>query len=296
MALRAAVTARLKTAVATGHNRSLSELLRQFAYDRLLYRVFTSDDRERWVLKGATALLTRLLGQARHSVDIDLYDQSGTLDAAEAALREAAEREVGDHFRFVLAPGVRIAEGGVALRVNVIAFLGVTQFAQFNVDLVAGTGMTGTPEEADALVSVDLPGVARTTYRVYPLADHVADKVLAIIERHVRLDGVEVSSTRYRDLVDLVVIARREAVYAEALREALTVQGERRGIELPREFQPPDTVAWRAGYARVARDVMDLEEMEFDAAVETVRAFIDPVLQDSAGGRWSPDEQAWVDG
>src|ERR1700674_3758457 len=95
-ALRAAITARLRTAASKDKNRSLPDLLRQFVYDRLLYRIFTSEDADRWVIKGATALLARLHGEARHSIDVDLYNRQGGLDDAEAALRAAAERDVGD--------------------------------------------------------------------------------------------------------------------------------------------------------------------------------------------------------
>jgi hypothetical protein len=268
--------------------------MRQFAYDRLLYRVFTSDDRDRWVLKGATALLARLEGEARHSVDIDLFDQSGDLSKAEAALRAAAARDVGDHFRFVLAPGRRLAEEGVALRVGVRAFLGVTEFATFNVDLVTNTGMTGAPEETQPLVRVDIPGVPQTTYRIYPLADHIADKVFAIVERHTRAGGITIPSTRYRDLADLVVIATHETVDADALVAALRAQSERRRIPIPTELRPPDDPRWRAGFATVVRDVHAMEEKDFDAAVVVARGFINPVLDGTAKGEWVPEQQAWI--
>ena len=55
-ALRQAVTARLR-AVATPHGRwTLAELQRQFAYDRLLARLYVIDNS--WILKGAVALLS----------------------------------------------------------------------------------------------------------------------------------------------------------------------------------------------------------------------------------------------
>ena len=64
----------------------VSALLRQFSYDRLLCRVFSTDP-ERWVLKGATAMLARLEGRARHTLDVDLYRRDGSLTDAERALR-----------------------------------------------------------------------------------------------------------------------------------------------------------------------------------------------------------------
>ncbi len=85
-ALRRAVTDRLRT-LARDQDAQLADLQRQFAYDRLLARLFVREP-ERWVLKGATALLARLGGAARHTVDIDLYRPGERLAEAEAALRE----------------------------------------------------------------------------------------------------------------------------------------------------------------------------------------------------------------
>jgi hypothetical protein len=70
------------TAIAKDDRRyTVDELQRQFAYDRVLARLFTSPDADMWVLKGAGALLARL-EHARHSKDIDVYF---AVRAAEAA-------------------------------------------------------------------------------------------------------------------------------------------------------------------------------------------------------------------
>jgi hypothetical protein len=154
--------------------------------------------------------------------------------------------------------------------------------------------MTGAPDEAEPLILVDVPGVPQTTYRIYPLADHIADKVLAMVERHARQDGTAIASTRYRDLVDLVVIARREAVEADAVMVALRAQAKRRHLDLPDELEPPDNPGWRAGYVRIARDVPGLKEKDLGVAMQTAKRLVDPVLQSTARGRWSPDHQAWI--
>jgi hypothetical protein len=93
-ALRRGVTDRLRT-LAREQQAQLADLQRQFAYDRLLARLFLSEP-DRWVLKGATALLARLHGAARHTVDIDLYRPEARLEEAEAALRTAAAIDLGD--------------------------------------------------------------------------------------------------------------------------------------------------------------------------------------------------------
>jgi len=57
-AMRNAIADRLRP-LARERGVELSSLQRQFAYDRLLSRVFRSEP-DRWVLKGATAMLASL--------------------------------------------------------------------------------------------------------------------------------------------------------------------------------------------------------------------------------------------
>lgn len=244
--------------------------------------------------KGATALLARLHGAARHTLDIDLYRPAAPLDDAEAALRSAASLDVGDFFRFTLEPGRRIDAGRTTLRVPVTAYLGATEFARFHVDLVAGLAMTGVPEDAAPLVPAVLPGIVYVRYRVYPIVDHIADKVCALLEVHPRIGRPAQASTRYRDLADLVVIAHTQAVRGPELARALASEAARRGIELPTTFRTPEASGWVSGYARVARDVPGLAEHDLEAALSTVKRFLDPILGGTVTGNWRPDRQGWT--
>jgi Nucleotidyl transferase AbiEii toxin, Type IV TA system len=92
--------------------------------------------------------------------------------------------------------------------------------------------MTGEPEEVPPLVDIDM-GLPRPTYRAYPVADHIADKLCAMLETHPRATGERVESTRYRDLVDLATFARSSAVDGDALAIALRSESARRGLKLP---------------------------------------------------------------
>jgi Nucleotidyl transferase AbiEii toxin, Type IV TA system len=291
-ALRQAISDRLRQLARQRPGAQLADLQRQFAYDRLLCRVFVSEP-EAWVVKGATALLARLGGSARHTVDLDLYRRDAGLEEAEVALRAAASLDLDDFFRFALSPGRRVAQGRASLRVPVIVYLGATEFARFHVDLVTGLAMTGEPDEVAPLVPLELPGVGSIRYRAYPIADHVADKVCALLELHPRAAGSAQASTRYRDLADLALITHTLSVAADELRRAIASEARRRGIELPEVLVAPQASGWRTGYARVARDVPRLPERDLDAALATVRRFIDPVLAGTASGRWTPHSLAW---
>jgi hypothetical protein len=290
--LRQAVTDRLRQLALDRPGMHLTDLLRQFAYDRFLARVFTARS-DGWVLKGATALLARLGGSARHTADIDLYHPGTSLDAAEEALRVATSADIGDFFRFELSPGRRIAEGRATARVQVITYLGATEFARFHIDLVTGLAMTGEPEVAPSLLQIELAGIDRVLYQVYPIADHIADKVCAMLELHSRESGSPQPSTRYRDLVDLALIAHTQVVNATGLARALASESRRRGMVLPNRLSVPASVGWRAGYARSAREAPALVERELSAALATVAMLIDPILDGMATGVWDPDSRSW---
>lgn len=162
-ALRAALTNRLKN-LAASSPFTVTELHRQFAYDRLLARIFSAPDADRWVLKGAAALLARL-DVARHSKDIDLSWQSAAdLDEAEQAFRAAARCNVGDFFVFEIGPAAPLV-GDKGRRFAVVARLGGRPFAAFSVDLVAGQSMTVSPEAVPPLVALEIPGLLRVDYR-----------------------------------------------------------------------------------------------------------------------------------
>src|SRR2546421_1375563 len=292
-ALRAALTDRLKKLAACSPF-TVTELHRQFAYDRLLARVFSAPDADRWVLKGAAALLARL-DVARHSKDVDLSWQS-TVDLVEAehAFRAAAGRYVGDYFVFDVGPAAPLV-GDKGLRFAVVAGLGGRPFAAFSVDLVAGQSMTTAPEAVAPLVAVEIPGLLRVDYRAYPLVDHIADKVSACLETHARGGGTVTVSSRYKDLVDLVLIARTQQPAAADLRRAVLSETGRRSVGLPPEFVMPGPL-WPAGYEAKAAEGPQLGELgRFPAAMALVKKMLDPVLAGTAVGRWDPDRTEWTD-
>jgi hypothetical protein len=293
-ALRRSVTDRLRAAGAGKPHVSLTDLLRQFAYDRLLCRVFSGDGADHWVLKGATAMLVRLGSDSRHTRDVDLYSDTGSLDEAEAAFRVAAAQDMRDFFRFEAAPGVPVAGPSKTRRIRVTAYLGATRFASFPVDLVTNLNMTGTPEILGPLIRTKLPGIATTAYRVYPAADHVADKVCALLEVHDRVGGAPQPSTRYRDLVDVTMFARTTMFRAEALIRAVRSEAARRGLTLLDQLTVPSTPDWPAGYAREARTLPALVDRDLRSATDTAKRLVDPVLSGVAAGRWDPPALTWT--
>jgi hypothetical protein len=286
-AFRRALTDKLKAAAETSR-WSLPQLQRQMAYDRLLERLYIVD--EGWIVKGATALLARDLG-VRATVDIDVYRAMAS-EVAERELRDAAVQDIGDWFRFEIGPAHAVRNASDGMRIPVAAYIGATPWATFHVDLVGSdVTMTGEPEDMPALARVVMPDIEQHGYRVYPLVDHVADKVAATFDRY---GDLEAPSTRYKDLVDLVAIATGASVEAAAQMTALASEAKRRGITLPQRFGVPTRALWERGYAAEAGRSLLPVARTLDDALALVTPFLDPLLDSTAFGAWQPEQARWL--
>jgi hypothetical protein len=286
-AFRRALTDRLRAIAAPHGPWPLPDLQRQFAYDRLLVRLYLLDDA--WILKGATAMLARRIA-VRHTIDIDVY-RAAHRDQAERDLRTALNLDARDWFRFEARRARPIADGATGLRIPIVARLGTTTWASFHIVIVAeGVRMTGAPDHVPALAAVAIPGLQQPGYRAYPIIDHIADKTCAILER--QASGKR-PSTRYKDLVDLVTLTANAHVSAEAQHRALTSEAQRRQIALPTRFDVPDTALWEPGYAAEARRAVIPTVTNLQDALAHVRPYLDPLLAGTATGFWDPERDRW---
>lgn len=313
-ALWRSLTARARTAAAES-SRPINELLRRFVYDRFLARIFADlstvpnpaldpSGGSEWVLKGGTAVLARV-HDARHSKDVDLLHRLGDIDDALAALRAAAGRDLGDHFRFALGTvrsvGGDQQPGLTGYRVQVDAYCGVRRCESFGIDLVTGSVMTAAPELVRSSTPLDLPGLPAPTVRAYPVVDHIADKIAATEARYRRgptdstADGGAggAESTRVRDLVDLIVLARTQPVDGSALRVAIAAERAHRDLAHRDAFTVP--AGWATTYPRLAATTTHCQELpQLAQAVALVAAFVTPAMTGHADHHeWSPHDQTW---
>ncbi|HEY0186596.1 MAG TPA: nucleotidyl transferase AbiEii/AbiGii toxin family protein [Cellulomonas sp.] len=289
-ALWRAVTDRAKAAAQITGGES-GALVRRFVFGRFLARVF-ADPSTPWVLKGGTAVLARV-HDARTTKDVDLLHQLVDIDAAVEALRAATRTDLADHFRFVITavgPNVGGQPEVVGARVTVDAYCGAVRRDVFGVDLVTGALMTSTPE-ALADTVLDVRGIEAPTMRLYPVVDHIADKLCATQAMY-GTDG-ERPSSRVRDLVDLVVLARSQDVDGSALITAVHSEWTHRSLPGAPVFAPP--AGWARRYPPEARKTPAVADLTvFADAVALVGGFLAPVLDGRAAGlRWVATELSW---
>jgi hypothetical protein len=82
-------------------------------------------------------------------------------------------------------------------------------------------------------------------------------------------------------------------VDAEQQRVAFWSEAERRAIPRPSRFVIPDRALWERGYrAEADRSLLPLAHT-LDEALAIVCAFVDPVFDGTAAGRWDPADGRW---
>ena len=288
-AVESAIKDAAKNAHAADPSRQVGDLIRQACYDRFLCRVFSASEDSEWVLKGGTGMLARV-PTARRTLDADLFRAGHDKDHALADLRRLAELDLGDHFRFVyrehhaiLADDIQPYTDG--FRVTFDAYLGVKLVDTIKIDLSAGTLPTDNPQVEEPANRLPLPRLVSYPYRLYPVANQIADKVCATIA-----DYNGRPSSREKDLVDLVVIAATQSIDSAALREAITTECAKRRLLVPEQFTIPSH--WGPAYAKLVKGT-PAEPFPITAARALLHEFIDPVLACTAADAWHPNTREW---
>ncbi|MEA5457311.1 nucleotidyl transferase AbiEii/AbiGii toxin family protein [Sinomonas sp. JGH33] len=294
-AIAAAIKAKAQQDLAQGRTRhGVHEQLVQARFDRFLSRVF-ADGGDGWILKGGTAMLARV-ADSRSTKDLDL-SAPGELDTAMRDLADRVSADLGDHIRFELVKTVNTGLGtnqpGTALRKAVFAAVDADtgkKLGDVSVDLALTHPPVGQPELKDPANRIHLPkDLTAFPYRLWPIADHVADKVCATLGT---FGGAP--SSRIKDLVDLVTIATTQQLDARELQKAIDARRILNNINSDLAvFKVPD--AWREQsgrreYQRLARtaavdgidDVRDAEAL--------VAGLVDPALASEP----APDGVTWV--
>jgi len=274
-------------AVAKLGRYDINQIRRHFAYDRFLTRLFLDPD-SAWVLKGGTGLLARVPQQARHTQDIDLH-YNGEIERAQTELIATAGHDLGDFFSFDIEQTSTLAGTTSGRTYRVIAYIGDVRFSDFKIDAVVNSNMTGVPDHTPGLRPIDIEGLTTADYRTYPVVDHLADKLVAMTSTF----ASNRPSTRYRDLVDIVLIAQTQTIEADALRTAVESERLHRNHTLPERLELPDHT-WTSGYAAIARTVEGLDTQDATDALHIAVALYQPVFDESVVGSWETATLEWI--
>jgi predicted nucleotidyltransferase component of viral defense system len=263
--------------------------LRTFvAFDRLLARLNALDDAN-FVVKGGVALEYRMPNTVRRTNDLDLAMHGFT--EARDALRAATSVDIGDHFTtsIVKEPTADkpIIEGVSSYRWGLHVNVGQKQFSYLTIDVGIEETSFRHPDTIEAPNFLAFAGLPTTCVRVIPVVYHLAEKLHA----YTRTYAANRPSSRVKDLVDMVLIARNNSIASDSLRDAIIdVFSSRSSLEVPRRFVDPPAV-WHDRYAALIKPIGIDEDMAAGASI--ARELFDGALARSDERIWDPAKLRW---
>ena len=260
-------------------------LLVRYATERFLYRLGVSDQRDRFILKGAMLFVLWEGDLHRITRDVDLLGTgSEEVDDVVAAVREICAVTVEDdglEFHPDTAKGTPIREGQAyeGVRVRVLATLGNARLP-LQIDVGFGDAITPGIDDATLPTLLDFPS---PRLAAYPRETVVAEKVQAMV-----LLGI--ANTRMKDFYDVDYLARHFDFEGQSLVEALRATFARRGTPLPdslplalsEEFATDSAkrAQWAAFLKKGKLDVGD----SFGEVISRLRLFLLPPLEAAQSG------------
>lgn len=255
----------------------------------VLARIF-ADPKADWVLKGGTALVWRD-PEARSTRDLDFFNRKAqniqqAAEAFEHALNQISTAPYDISFECESDPEQFTVAGrreSTKITVHLKDDFGRRLKSPITIDLVIGCQMTGDVEEKPASALEDVLLEDMPKIQLYPVVDHLADKVAATMQTYSQR-GRENPSTRVRDLIDIVQLALTEVVAGKQLRVALESERLERGLSPYSEgLICPDS--WKAMYAGRKVKKGGTTPSTYEEALHIAKSLIDPAISGEADGK-----------
>ncbi|MGY8635336.1 nucleotidyl transferase AbiEii/AbiGii toxin family protein [Bradyrhizobium sp. 14AA] len=213
-------------------------LLTRYVLERLLYRLGSTDYRERFILKGAVLLSTWVDNEFRPTRDLDLLG-SGDPDPdallaifKEIAAVDAADGVVFDPKSFVVEAIREETEyGGVRIKGNATV---VNARVRVVIDIAFGDAIEPGVQETDLPVLLDFPA---PKLRSYPRETVVAEKFQAMV-------ALGLANSRLKDFYDVWVLIGSYKFEGDALARAIKATFARRKTEIPTTLPVAFTAAF----------------------------------------------------
>ena len=243
-ALRIALEYRLKR-IAGEEGIDLQRLRRQVAFDRLLARLFSSEETQ-WVLKGGYAMELRLR-EARTTKDIDLTlhdhrlfskDEGTVRDIVRLELQDRVAVDLGDFFVFLVGEPMMDLDGAPygGARYPVDARLDGRTFVKFHVDVGIGDVTLEPLEVVETRNWLAFAGILPPKVPLISREQQFAEKLHAYT-----LPDRPSPNSRVKDLVDIALLIERGELKPERVRSALRATFERRKTHpIPERLEKPE--------------------------------------------------------
>jgi Nucleotidyl transferase AbiEii toxin, Type IV TA system len=223
-------------------------------------------------------------------MDLDIQRQDDPESAQRDFLAATAD-DLDDYFVFSLVDMERRneAEEGAAIRFHIRCELAGRLFDDITVDVGFRDALLGNAEVLRGPDLLDFADIPPVEVPAIPIVQHVAEKLHAYTRRYGRRG---ITSTRVKDLVDLVLIAESIAIPADQLTLAIRAVFKARATHSVPASLPRPPAEWRTAYKKMADEVGI--ESDLDAAFSVAASFLNHVLEEQmAGGTWNPTSRTW---
>jgi predicted nucleotidyltransferase component of viral defense system len=258
--------------------------LRNYLFERFLYRLSLSEMSERFVLKGAMLLRLWADQPYRATVDLDLLSRGNDdpasvgRDIVAICTTEVPDDAVIFNAASITVEPIRTEEEYSGVRAMFDAQLGTIR-ERLQVDVGFGDALWPHPEEMTYPVALGDPAPVLRAYRPETV---IAEKLEAIVSLGIR-------NSRIKDFFDIDYLARTERFDRAMLVEAVRRTFERRRTPIPVEppigltlefWSQPGREAQVKAFARRAR--LDVTPESTTALGQRVSAFAIPLLKEAS--------------
>lgn len=274
-------------------------VLVRYALERLLYRLSISEQKDRFILKGALLFAVWSPTMHRPTRDLDLMGSgaSSRMELEEGFRALCAIEGTDDGIEYlpetVACTEIREETEYGGLRITLTAKLGTAEIP-VQVDVGFGDAITPAPEEVEFPTLLKMPA---PRIRAYPKETVVAEKLEAMV-------SLELSNSRMKDFFDLWTLARTFPFQGSALSRAIQATFARRSTPIPEVCPAALTEEFSADAARLAqwqafcrRSVLQSTAPPLVEVITLLERFLLPPLVAIRAGElyaavWSPDG-AW---
>jgi hypothetical protein len=254
-AFRQAVEARLANLAQVEHT-DIQRLRRQFAFDRLLGRLFR-EPAAPWALKGGYAMELRLAA-ARATRDIDLAFCRHLAGGGKSRnsrilelLQASASVDMDDYFSFLIGELIKGLDGAPygGGRFPVEARMDGRPFARFHLDIGVGDAIMDPLEKVHGRDWLGFAGIPAAEFRAISREQQFAEKYHAYtMPRHDR------ENSRARDLVDMLLLIRRGRLHRVRTSGAIHLTFQHRHTHVLPVDVPPPPGNWEKPFAALCAE------------------------------------------
>ena len=272
----------------------------RYTFERLLYRLSVSSQRDRFALKGAMLFAVWTEDIIRPSHDLDLLGfGDSSIESMRGTFQDIMSTSVPDDgvifdLDSVRAEPIRAERVYGGVRIKAFSFIGTAR-TRIQIDVGFGDAVTPGLEEHEYPTLLDAPA---PRIKTYPRETVIAEKFEAIVNLGIR-------NSRMKDYYDLLFIARRFAFDGQTLSRAIGATFDRHRTNLPNTVPPglSRNFALDAGTVNlwngfVGQNALLINPPSLADVVKEIENFVMPPTIAAASGEtfthgWQPSE-GWM--